>query len=206
MKTLRFSAIAAVLSIAVLASCKQNSSEKDYSPLTAPAEAKAPASATSSARQPIASSTGTPNSYTINLDNRTQLADGNWEWVWSIQNLNPGSGENGTAQDMSHWGMQFGECINPLSMVSAAYSADGQNWTSFTPEYAVDPSQECMTSAVFKFNYGTSGSVVSYYRLVVNQDYAAGMCSGYYKSGKTTGCNTFSFTGIACSTDVVPVR
>jgi hypothetical protein len=30
---------------------------------------------------------------------------GSWEWIWSIQNPNPGNGTNGTVQDLSHWGI-----------------------------------------------------------------------------------------------------
>ncbi len=138
------------------------------------------------------------NAYNIALESITQINSG-WEWVWSVQNPNPGNGSNGTVQNLSHWGMQFGSCFSLSSVVSAAYSGDGSNWISFTPSYSTDPSQGCLTSPVLKFDYGTTGSQRSYYKLVVNQAYVAGTSSGYFKSGNNTGCCTFSFPGIACS-------
>jgi len=136
-----------------------------------------------------------PNAYIITLESHT-LVNGNWEWVWSVYNPNPGNGNNGTAQNLSHWGMQLASCVNYSSVTGAAYSSDGLSWTDFTPVNQTDPSQGCMTSPVIKFDFGTSGSTKSYYRLTVNQDYTEGPAIGYYKSGSRTGCCTFSFTGI----------
>lgn len=199
MKTQRLSAIAAILSISLLVSCKKNASEFTSSAEEAIISSNANHS---SARQSIHSTTGTPDAYSINLDSHTDLGNGNWEWIWSIQNLNPGDGTNNTVQDMSHWGIEFGTCVNSSNLVAASYSTNGTNWSSFTPTIAVDPSQGCVAVPVFKFNFGTNGSATSYYRLVVNQNYNIGYCQGYYKSGRTTGCNTFSFTGIGCLNDI----
>lgn len=137
------------------------------------------------------------DAYVITLESVTYTSDA-WEWIWSVQNPNPGNGTNGTVQDLSHWGMQFGSCVLLSNITGAAYSADNTNWTSFTPSYTVDPSQGCFTSAVLKFDFGTTGSNKSYYKLVVNQPYQAGLASGYFKSGNRTGCCTFSFPGISC--------
>jgi hypothetical protein len=142
-----------------------------------------------------------PNAYNIVLESRTQLADGNWEWIWSVQNPNPGNGSNGTVQNLSHWGMQFNACFNLASMVTAGYSADGVTWTSFTPTYQSDPSQSCMTVPVLKFDFGTTGGNKSYYKLVVSNNYPAGSAPGYYKSGANTGCCTFTFSGIGCEVE-----
>src|SRR5690606_4315820 len=90
------------------------------------------------------SETCNPNAYTVLLESRTPV-DGGWEWIWSVQNPNPGNGNNGTAQDLSHWGMTFGDCFIASSMVSAAYSGNGTDWTSFTPTYQPDGSQSCMS-------------------------------------------------------------
>jgi len=141
-----------------------------------------------------------PNAYIVLLESRTQV-NGNWEWIWSVQNSNPGNGTNGTFQDLSHWGMQFGACFNVTSLVSAAYSANGTTWTAFTPTYQVDPSVPCLSTAVLKFDYGTIGSAKSYYKLVVSINYPTGLAPGYYKSGSGTGCCTFSFIGIGCAGD-----
>lgn len=140
-----------------------------------------------------------PAAYNVVLESKTQLANGNWQWIWSVQNLNPGNGNNGTSQNLSHWGMQFGACFNFVSVVHAAYSGDGINWNGFSPTYSVDPSQGCLTSPVLKFDFGTSGGAKSYYRLVVGQDYITSTTLGYYKSGSRTGCCTFPFTGIGCA-------
>jgi hypothetical protein len=142
-----------------------------------------------------------PNAYTVILESRTLLANGNWEWIWSVQNPNPGNGSNGTVQNLSHWGMQLNACFNLGSMVTAAYSADGNNWTYFTPVYQTDPSQACMTTPVLKFDFGTEGSNKSYYKLVVRNYYPIGSGPAYYKSGVTTGCCTFYFSGIGCEGD-----
>lgn len=140
-----------------------------------------------------------PNAYVITLESKT-LVDGKWEWVWSVQNPNPGNGNNGTVQDLSHWGMQFGSCFNTEHIVSAAVSNNGSNWQATSTSYEDDPSQNCLTTPVLKFDTGTSGDAKTYYKLVVDHDYQAGPASGYYKSGGRTGCCTFTFTGIACAT------
>lgn len=144
-----------------------------------------------------------PDAYVVTLESKTQVAGG-WEWIWSVQNPNPGNGSNGTAQNLSHWGMQFGFCFNPASMVSAGFSSNGTNWTNFTPSYQPDPSQPCMTTPVLKFDFGTSGTAKSYYKLVVNTDYATGTANAYYKSGGNTGCCTFTVPSISCDDNENP--
>jgi hypothetical protein len=139
------------------------------------------------------------NPYSVTLIGPTQNGQ-NWDWVWAVKNNRPGNGTNGTAQDMSHWGMSLGYCVDTVTMVSAAYSNDGVHWTSFTPRLEVDPSS-CVTTRVLKFDFGTNGSNTSYYRLTVNQDYGAGLACGYYKSGRRTGCGTFFFQGISCGVE-----
>lgn len=144
-----------------------------------------------------------PNAYIIILESRT-LVNGNWEWVWSVQNSNPGNGNGGTVQDLSNWGMQFGSCFVWSAVVGAAYSNNNIDWTGFTPSYSSDPSQSCLTTPVLKFDYGTTGSAKTYYRLILNQEYPVGDSFGYYKSGNRTGCCTFSFSGVGCEGDGGP--
>ena len=138
------------------------------------------------------------NAYVVTLESKT-AASGNWTWIWSVQNPNPGNGTNGTFQDMSHWGMQFGQCLNWADVVGAAYSADGITWTTFTPVYQPDPSQSCVSTAVLKYALGTTGSAKSYYKLILNKNYSVNpQAPAYYKSGARMPCCTFTFNGVGC--------
>src|SRR5262245_49181447 len=67
------------------------------------------------------------NAYEIALESITPVGGGKYEWIWSVRNLNPGNGYNGTTQDLSNWGMTLGSCVNFSSVVSAAYSPNGTN-------------------------------------------------------------------------------
>lgn len=124
----------------------------------------------------------------------------NWEWIWSVQNSNPGNGKKGTYQDLSHWGINLsdGNCNLTSEIVGAAYSSNGTSWISFSPSIEIDPSQNCMTSPVLKFDFGTNGRSKSYYKLVVSNEYASESVPAYYKSGSATGCGTFSIESIGC--------
>ena len=176
-------------------SCQRNASKEIFIKNPGnPASTSAPTAAVAKKGAPQANCN--PTAFTITLESRT-LVNGNWEWVWSVQNSNPGNGNNGTVQDLSNWGMQLGTCVDWMSVVSAAYSGDGMRWTSFNPSYTVDPSQTCLNGPTLKFDFGTSSSTKSYYRLVVNQDFEQGFVQGYYKSGSSTGCCTIDFIGIS---------
>lgn len=139
--------------------------------------------------------------YNVILESGQPTANnGLYTWIWSIQNPNPGNGTNGTVQDLSHWGMQFGHCFNWSHVVSSAYSYNGSTWHSFTPEYKIDKSQNCITTPVFKFDAGTNGSAKTYYRLVLNTYYPSGNNAfGNFKSGSSLPCCTFNFNGISCN-------
>ena len=145
---------------------------------------------------------GEEKPYNIELIGPIAVSNG-WQYTWKIQNINPGNGNNGTAQGLSHWGfsapknMLGATCFNLSNVKSAAYSANGINWTTFTPSLKVDPAG-CLSTPVLKFDFGTNGNAYSYYRLVLNQQYPTGMTEGYFKSGKRTGCVIYSFPGIVC--------
>ena len=184
-----------IVSILIITSCQRNSSAETFAEKNSKTLAITEPSTVMS-RSSIPPGACNPNAYTITLESHSQV-NGNWEWVWSVQNPNPGNGKNGTVQNLSHWGMELGTCVNWSSVVGAAYSSDGSTWTGFTPSYQSDPSQGCMTTPTLKFDFGTTGSAKSYYRLVVNRDFTAGPVQGYYKSGVNTGCCTFVFSGIS---------
>lgn len=202
MKTIRLSYLSFIAMVLITMSCQKDAhSDSVISPVS-------PATATPITAQGTALSsrgtapTGPCNStaYTVVLESRT-LINANWEWIWSVQNSNPGNGNNGTVQNLSHWGMQLSPCVPWTSVTGASYSSDGITWTGFTPAYQSDPSQGCMTMPTLKFDYGTTGSAKSYYKLVLNQEYVAVPTAGYYKSGANTGCCTFVFSGIGCGGD-----
>ena len=176
--------------------CQKNS-RGGLEPLSSNSESQSSTLATGNSSSSRDEGVCNSSAYIITLENKIPV-NGNWEWIWSVQNSNPGNGYNGTIQDLSHWGMQFGACVALSSIVGASYSADRTTWTSFTPVYQVDPSLGCLTTPVLKFDFGTTGGSKSYYKLVVNQNYVVGPAPGYYKSGKVTGCCTFNFSGISC--------
>lgn len=200
LSTLRSLILTASFGIAILSACNKDHG-RDISlnekQRLSTSQASGGSDVALAGRQSAPSGTCNPTAYAITLESRTYEND-NWVWIWSVQNTNPGNGNNGTVQDLSHWGMQFGACMNITSLVSASFSSDGSTWTDFTPSYQVDPSQPCMTSPVLKFDYGTSGSAKSYYKLVISQEFPIGTSAGYYKSGVRTGCCTFNFDGIGC--------
>lgn len=200
MKTLRLPFFVILALLIVSSGCQRNGRQDILKPENATTEKKSIEKVVSnspSARQPGPGSTCNPNAYIITLESKT-LVNGNWEWIWSVQNPNPGNGGGGTVQNLSHWGMQFGSCFVWSYVVSAAYSANGTTWTAFTPSYQIDPSQNCMTTPVLKFDFGTTGSAKSYYKLVISQNLPNGWVPGYYKSGVNTGCCIFNFMGIGC--------
>lgn len=202
MKTLRPAFFALIASLTITSACQKDAHSTNAEQQATLNASHGTVSQSSGSNSLTGRGSGTcnPNAYIILLESHT-LVNGNWEWVWSVQNSNPGNGNNGTVQNLSHWGMQFGSCFNWSSVVGTAYSADGNTWTGFTPLFQSDPSQACMTTPVLKFDYGTTGSAKSYYKLIVNHDYQVVSTPGYYKSGANTGCCTFNFSGMGCGDD-----
>jgi hypothetical protein len=198
MKALRLIAGGIIIS-AFIISCQQKSYDEISVQNNTAADEPANGASTAKASNPGACNSA---AYEVVLESRT-LVDGNWEWIWSVRNPNPGNGSNGTAKNLSHWGMRLASCFNWASITDAGYSGDGAQWTSFTPVNQPDPSQSCLTTPTLKFDFGTIGSEKSYYRLVLSQEYPTGSVLAYYKSGQT--CCTFNFTGIRCSSGPVEI-
>ncbi len=148
-----------------------------------------------------------PTPYVIILESITQVGS-NYEWVWSVSNPNPGNGSDGTVQNLSHWDIELGQCATMDDIVGAAYSGDGVTWTPFIPTYEEDASMlnacSLLTGPVLKFDFGTSGTAKSYYKLVLNKSLNIDMgATAFYKSGNTTGCGTQCFPGLGCPDEVV---
>ena len=139
---------------------------------------------------------------------------GRWEWIWSIQNPNPGNGENGTIQDLSHWGITLPECVTLANIkLAKAFTLTGEPllWAPFTPTYQPDKSfADCPSGSVdvtggkpiLKFNYGTTGSTITYYALVIDKDLPVDEAGvAFYKSGCNiggTGTGVTCFPGVGC--------
>jgi hypothetical protein len=192
MKTIRLTLLGSIISLFAIVACQRNLQEE-----LLPTSDNTVNQRLVSQRLVNQATVINANPYSITLIGPNQVNE-NWEWVWAIKNNNPGNGKNGTVQDLSHWGMASGTCLDWTSVLAAAYSSDGIHWTSFTPTLRVDPTS-CLIEPVLKFDFGTKGSNTSYFRLILNKYYPVGSAYGYYKSGRNTGCIPFYFSGIDCS-------
>ncbi|WP_026898894.1 hypothetical protein [Daejeonella oryzae] len=135
--------------------------------------------------------------YSVRLASVTKV-DGGYEWIWQVQNFHPGNGKNGTVQDLSHWNLDLGDCVELGDITHAAFSGNGTSWTKFQPSLKEDKSQDCYKENILKFDFGTSGSKISYYKLVVSKKLTRNSVLAVYKSGKNTGCGIFETCGFGC--------
>jgi len=127
----------------------------------------------------------------------------NTEWTWSITNPNPGNGQNGTLQDVSHWSVPLNEQAE-AALVSAAYSFDGVNWHTATTAVERDPSIRACTSVdVLKYDHGTTGGNSTYYRATYNADFTVNpFATSWVKTGGgQQGCNLYYFSGTGARLD-----
>ncbi|MEO8795946.1 MAG: hypothetical protein ABI390_10800 [Daejeonella sp.] len=143
------------------------------------------------------SSVSASSPYAVRLASVTKT-DAGWEWVWTVQNFHPGNGSNGTVQDLSHWDIDLGTCVTTSDIVSSSVSTNGNTWTANEVAFKQDKSQDCYNNSIFKFNLGTAGSAVSYYKIVLNKAVAKSSVLAVYKSGKNTGCGIFETCGFGC--------
>jgi hypothetical protein len=142
--------------------------------------------------------------YNVALVSHTQTGS-NFEYTWSVTNPNPGNGSNGTIQNLSHWSLAISEVVELQDIVAVEYSYNGTTWYSLPIVYAIDKSQDCLTTKVLKFDAGTSGSEPTYYRVVMNQDYVEGTTTANFKSGTKTGCYNASVPGMSTEQEA-PIR
>jgi hypothetical protein len=119
--------------------------------------------------------------------------NGNWIYTWSVTNTYP-NGKNGQ-KDLSHFNVIFIDCLlddinsGETNIISAQFKyGDNSSYTTInpTPTYKIDPStQSTYNGSVFKFDYGTSGSVTTYYRLILDKNYNLSTGSAVFKYGRT---------------------
>ena len=120
----------------------------------------------------------------------------NWVWIWQIKNNKPGNGDNGTAKDLSSWGIDPGDCIGLKDIVEASYSLDKESWTTFKPKFEADQSQNCSESKYLRFGLGTTGSKTSYYKLVITKNVTHTDTKALYTTA--SGCGVFITCGFGC--------
>jgi hypothetical protein len=136
--------------------------------------------------------------YSVRIAYKKRVGN-DWVWIWEIKNRKPGNGENNTVQNLSSWGIDLGDCIGLGDIVESAYSNDKVSWTTFTPTFEVDPSQNCSEKKYLKFNFGTSGSTSSYYKLVISKQVDIVQTEALFNSGSR--CGLFVTCGFGCEED-----
>jgi hypothetical protein len=143
--------------------------------------------------------TSSVDAYTIDLVSRA-TEDGNQQWTWSVTNPNPGNGNNGTLQNVSHFDIALNASAE-AALVSAEYSFDGITWISVPIEVDRDPAiKACTSTDVLKFNGGTVGSQPTYYRATFSQEFESNpYATSWINSGSRTGCNMYFFSGVGGS-------
>ena len=138
------------------------------------------------------------DAYSIQLLTTTsEESRGVYEWTWVLTNPNPGSGTNGTLQDVSHFSIALNAAAE-AALVSADYSFDGITWRSVPVVLERDPAiRQCTTTDVLKFDAGTVGGEPTYYRATFSEQFSANpYATSWVKSGARTGCNMYFFTGV----------
>ena len=142
------------------------------------------------------------DSYQIVLISKNAVGS-NHEWTWSVTNPNPGNGQDGTLQDVSHWSVP----LNPESeaaLVSASWSADGVNWHAASTSVDRDPSiRQCTSVDVLKYDHGTTGGNSTYYRATFAADFVVNpFATSWIKNGGgQQGCNLYYFSGTGMRLD-----
>ncbi|HET6766672.1 MAG TPA: hypothetical protein VFH08_04720 [Chitinophagaceae bacterium] len=143
------------------------------------------------------------DAYSIQLLSSTSdESRGAFEWTWVLTNPNPGDGQNGTLQDVSHFSIALNAAAE-AALVSAEYSFDGITWISIPIQLERDPAiRLCTSNDVLKFDAGTVGGEPTYYRAIFNQEFSANpYATSWIKSGARTGCNMTFFTGVGASSN-----
>ena len=151
----------------------------------------------------VKKTTSNVDAYNIQLiSNTSDESRGGYEWTWVLTNPNPGNGENGTLQNVSHFDIAL-NAEAEAALVSAEYSFDGITWISVPIELERDPAiRSCTTTDVLKFDAGTVGGEPTYYRATFSQEFSASpYATSWIKAGDRFGCNMAFFTGVGASSN-----
>lgn len=138
------------------------------------------------------------DAYSIQLlSTASNESRGAFEWTWVLTNPNPGSGADGTLQDVSHFSVSLNAAAE-AALVSAEYSFDGITWVSVPIQVDRDPAiRQCTSTDVLKFDAGTVGGQPTYYRASFSEEFSANpYATSWIKTGTRGGCNMYFFTGV----------
>ena len=197
MKALRQSGAAIIFAAFLLSlySCDKNQTDQPLKPEVAMAGCSSEKLMASGAM-----SVSSVSPYNVHISN-LQKEGNNWVWIWEIKNKKPGNGESGTVPDLKSWGIDLGDCMGLGDIVEAAYSSDKVSWTTFTPKFEADKSQNCSEARYINFDLGTTGSKSSYYKLVITRDITYTSTEAIYTSA--AGCGIFFTCGFGCEVNPV---
>lgn len=139
--------------------------------------------------------------YDVKLETKMKNKNGTYTWIWSVSNINPGSGKpgSGTAQDLQSWGITMGSCADINQILQGSTSPDGIVWTNFNPEVKSDVNVVSNSKPLVMFNLGTTKNQKSYYKLVVLRNFDTNkVTTAVYQSGSVTGSGLLTTTGFGC--------
>jgi hypothetical protein len=143
--------------------------------------------------------TASTEGYSIQMIGKVTDETNNEQWTWILTNPNPGNGDDGTLQDVSHLSIPV-TAEAEAALVAAEYSRDGITWTSVPLSIDRDPTiKQCTSADVLKFDVGTTGTEPLYFRITFNDEFeTSGWAKCYIKTGGgRDGCNWYYFTGVA---------
>ena len=122
--------------------------------------------------------------YQIGLVDIIPLDNGNEQWTWTVTNPNPGNGQDGTLQDVSHTDLVL-TAEAEAALVAAYYSFDGVTWFSSAIVVERDPSiRTCTGTDVLKFDIGTDGTAPTYLRVELSDSFEPyPNCAAFIKTG-----------------------
>src|SRR6188472_922482 len=104
---------------------------------------------------------------------------------------------------LSHWGFPIAVCEGQEATVEhiligavTETSLNQVNWFPATSKYGQDPSQNCMTGPLFKFDFGMGSETTRYYRLILNGNWTLIPDIAYIKYGNN--CCVLDVPGGGC--------
>ena len=138
-------------------------------------------------------------SYSLQMIGKVSDDLNNEQWTWILSNPNPGNGDNGTLQDVSHFSIPI-TAQAEAALVSAEYSRDGVTWISNPISVDRDPAiKQCTSVDVLKFDIPTTGTEPLYFRITFSDEFETSSWAKCYikTGGGKNGCNWYYFTGVA---------